>query len=587
MGSALRLWAWGLGAPLWLDETFLALNVAARGPVDLLGGLDDRQTVPAAWVLAVDGATALLGTGERALRAVPLLVGLVLTPAVLLVGRRLLGPRGGAPAAALVAVHPVAVRYGVEVKPYGTDAVVAVLLVGGAALSLARGARRADGLVVLAAVVAVWCSYPAALVSVGCLLALAAAAWRRRDRVGVALLGAGGLAVVASAGLHRLVTEPGPADLRRLRGSYASSFRPASAGPQELLEFLAVLVRSSGLGGSAALLTLALAVLGLLGAVRLLRRDLPAGLLLVAPLLVTTAAGLAGVYPVRVARFLVVLLPLLLLLVAASAAGPGPRGDPGTGSAARALPLASLAVALGAALLLGQAVGVAGRGGVPDEDAPGLLAEVGAAHQPGDGVLLLVGSSAPYVWYGGTRDLGPAPTLVPRAPGWCSPDPGQVGRGRTWLLRTHPPSAADESAQAALRAALGEQRRVVGAPGASARAWLVDVRRPLPADWCVLDPQDSRSVGAAAAGSAPPGRRAADLPRGRRGPPSHGRGPSRPDRRPSRQADAAQRTGPSRSGSTRRRLAEPGATAPSPVKASATATSPARCRGPKVKSRRR
>src|SRR5262245_50595801 len=172
-GAAVRAWYFALRRPLWLDECMLALNIASRSALELLRPLDYNQAAPPLFLWIERLAVRLAGVSEPALRAWPLLAGLLLLALVWPIARRLAGTEGALAAVALAAFSPTLIRHTDEVKPYGTDALVtaAVLL---AALRVAEAPSRrrwialgATGLVALLA------SIPAAFVLVGTVAALA------------------------------------------------------------------------------------------------------------------------------------------------------------------------------------------------------------------------------------------------------------------------------------------------------------------------------------------------------------------------------------------------------------------------------
>lgn len=108
---------------LWLDETHSAF-VAALPPSRMLAFV--RGDVhPPLYFLLLSGWTTLVGNSPLALRALSIAVSLAAIVTIYLAGTRLIGHRtGGLLAAAFLAIHPVLLRYSVEVRMY----VLAVLL---------------------------------------------------------------------------------------------------------------------------------------------------------------------------------------------------------------------------------------------------------------------------------------------------------------------------------------------------------------------------------------------------------------------------------------------------------------------------
>src|SRR5262244_432629 len=77
-GAAVRLRYFALRRPLWLDECMLALNVASRSARELLRPLDYGQAAPPLFLWIERLAVRLAGVTEPALRAWPLLAGVLL-----------------------------------------------------------------------------------------------------------------------------------------------------------------------------------------------------------------------------------------------------------------------------------------------------------------------------------------------------------------------------------------------------------------------------------------------------------------------------------------------------------------------------
>jgi 4-amino-4-deoxy-L-arabinose transferase-like glycosyltransferase len=182
----------------------LSLNIASRSFAGLWHHLDLEQSAPRGYLWAVRAATLVGGMNEFALRFVALVAGMVLPYAVWRVARRLVEPGPALIAAAFTALSPILVRYSVSVKPYETDALAAVLLVGltsdviAVPAAVARWWRLAAG-----GVAALVCSTPAAFVLAGCGAALVAApAVRTQAGTPVRLLGTASVWVAAFCGVY-------------------------------------------------------------------------------------------------------------------------------------------------------------------------------------------------------------------------------------------------------------------------------------------------------------------------------------------------------------------------------------------------
>ena len=138
LGAILRLNEYLGNRPLWIDELMLALNIGRRSFAGLLTSLDYEQTAPLLFLWSVKATTVFAGMNEYALRAIPLVAGVLLPWMTWRMARALAGTATGLIAAALAAVAVPLIYYSAEVKPYGTDA-----LVGAALLLLALRTRVA------------------------------------------------------------------------------------------------------------------------------------------------------------------------------------------------------------------------------------------------------------------------------------------------------------------------------------------------------------------------------------------------------------------------------------------------------------
>src|SRR5688500_17757475 len=75
-GTVLKVVQWYHSRPLWLDEQMVLLNARDRGVSELVGALWLNQVAPLGWLLLQRGVLTAFGTGDRAMRAVPVLFGI-------------------------------------------------------------------------------------------------------------------------------------------------------------------------------------------------------------------------------------------------------------------------------------------------------------------------------------------------------------------------------------------------------------------------------------------------------------------------------------------------------------------------------
>lgn len=127
VGAWLRVARFLEPRPLWLDEALIALNILSRSPADL-SPLQDSQIAPLGFLWGEWLVTRVAGTGELALRFIPLVASVFALWAFAKLAERLLDARVALFATALAAVSPILVYYSAEVKSYAFDWLLAILL---------------------------------------------------------------------------------------------------------------------------------------------------------------------------------------------------------------------------------------------------------------------------------------------------------------------------------------------------------------------------------------------------------------------------------------------------------------------------
>jgi len=406
-GGALRIGLYLSGRSFASDEAKLALCIAGETFGSLLEPLPHDQVAPVPYLWLERALFLALGPGERALRLPSLaagLAGLVLLAALV---RRLSGPAAGLLALALASASPLLVRYGVELKPYGLDALAALGLVW---LTLdvlddpASDRRRWRLLAAGALALAV--SLPAVFVTAGAAAALLVTA-EVRSRIGRGRLALAGAAWAASFGLVYTLSYRHAARHEYFTRFWEGRFlRPWNDGGRRSVEALGQVLsdlldgRPRAFGGT---LTLGLAAVALAGLVAVRRRR-GAGLtvLLAVPTGAVAVASLLGLYPIA-SRLLVFVAPLWLLLLAegvslASTKLPGRRTP--------LLALALIGVLAPYRPVLRQLRDLADPS--QEEDAGRLLARMRERRTSGQPVYLFSRAVPPWVYY--TTDWG-APDL--------------------------------------------------------------------------------------------------------------------------------------------------------------------------------
>jgi hypothetical protein len=321
LGVVIRSIRYLLRFPLWPDEAYLAHNFLDRGYLDLLRPLDFIQIAPLLYLWVQETILKLFGFSEYTLRLFPFVCSLgSLFLFRHLAGRLLKGIALVLAVGTFAVAYPL-VRYAAEVKPYGSDMFVAlVLLTFTVEWCRQPQRRRWWWALTLSLPVAVMLSYPAVFIAGGISMAMAMTLWRRGTRGDWLRWGISNAAVVA--GLAVLLLSSAGNQMSASGGdqriAFADTFPPLGS-PGKLATFLLVNNTSEAfaypMGGAhgASTLTTICCITALVLLVRA-RRFALAALCLVPLVLHFTAAAL-HCYPYGChCRFTVYLGPIVCLL---------------------------------------------------------------------------------------------------------------------------------------------------------------------------------------------------------------------------------------------------------------------------------
>jgi hypothetical protein len=452
-GVVARVVRYVAARPLWSDEATVALMVLERTAPELAVPHAGDPVTPIGFLLGTKAVALLLGSGERALRAIPFAAGLAALAMFHAVARTRLPRREALFALVLFSISEPLIFYASELKPYSTDVLVSLLVLWAGARLLDRSAGRTTDLALAAAAgaVGIWLSLPAIFVCGGLVAALGLRAlreWPSRRRVaGTGLLG---LVYAGSFAAFYLGTVA-PHRSNAVREGWWGPFYP----PLELsLDALAWYPRAffgffNDPLGLPAVGVAAAAFLA--GALRLARRDGDGTVLLLAPLGLAFGASLLrlapfptslqydlldGYYPFF-GRILLFSVPSALVVLAA---GVGWLADL---SGRRFLRVGALAIAV----LVATPVFVLVRNTLSPpviQDMRTLADRMGPLVEPSDRILTLQ-YAEPVVSYYALRDGLPRPWAVlrlrnrsdvrPLLETLAAIPPGQ----RFWLVTVHHP----------------------------------------------------------------------------------------------------------------------------------------------------
>jgi hypothetical protein len=451
-GAAARIRQYVFNRSLWIDEAMIAGNIANRSYAMLLRPLADHQGAPIGWLWLERTVVLVFGSGERALRLVPLLAGIAVLPVSFQVARRLL-PRWLVPVVvAFAAVSPFLVRYSNEAKQYETDVLIGLVLLW-VSLPLVDAPLQRHPLVIwsAAAALAVWLSHPAIFFVAGFAGVLLVVRLARRELGALAALAAACLPCAAGVLANSYWFLGRIADDDTLLRYFARGFPPRAASAVAMTAWVGdrwqAFVRAPlGLRGPAAVV----AVLAVAGLAAMTRGGRVRGLLVVAPVPLFLVAAVLRVYPLE-GRLVLALVPLVLLAVVAAADWGWRRGVVAT--------TAGL-VALGA-LLTPIATGAVAGGLHPHgrEEVRGVLEAVRQQLQPGDRILVEDGARPAFTYHAARLGLetGASVVRLTRDAPTCD-DRGAVARlagwRRVWTVFSHHLLATPRDNQARIRARL-------------------------------------------------------------------------------------------------------------------------------------
>ena len=484
LGTVLRVREWAFNRSLWLDESWLALNLLDRGFLGMLRPLDNLQTGPLLFLWATEAMCRVVGPWEWSLRLPSLIAGLAALPLVALVARRLLRePTALLAVVALTAVSPQLVFYSSELKPYALDVSAGALLTWLGLRVLAslgtRAFRRRLIEQAAAGVVIVFASSPSVFVIAGVgvvLMARAATARRWRE---VAAVAAASAVTAAAFGVHYGLVLRHAAAETEFYHNWGKSF--AAVAPKGRVAWVldnTIRFLAEGLWlrhyGPVLLLLVA-------GFVWLAARRPWALAVAFAPVLVTYAASRAGLYPIG-PRVIMYLAPVVLVTVGggvevavAIVRGLGTlarRPTLGRRAGHLAGGVAALLIVIPPARLAAQNFAAPpGR-----EEIRPLLEQIAAERTAGQAVWMSQPAAKPYEYYARTRprlalDAAAGPALVsdlkrPTAEEVVAEVEALAGDGDVWLLYSHRRNKPVEREAAQLLAATRAAGQMSKTPGA-------------------------------------------------------------------------------------------------------------------------
>ena len=393
VGLVFRLRQYAAQRSLWLDEAMLARNIVERSFGQLAQPLNYDQGAPLGFLYIEKLLTEIIGNHDTTLRLLPLFAGcLSLFLMYKLGGYCIRGPSTFV-ALALFAVGDRLIYYASELKQYSSDVLVVLLLYLAAAPNLeGRATRKHCLLLTFGGAIALWFAHPAAFVLASIGFALFLMYLSRRDWHRLRWLALSGLVWATSFSLLYLTSLRHLTASRGLLDFWQPAFMPMP--PWANLQWLTDALRYSFVDPVGLSASLTGALLGLAGAVLLLRQRWQWGIALLIPLFLTLVASGMRVYPFG-GRLLLFAVPSLLIAI-----GVGLEGVRSalrrTGALATGVWLALVVI-----LLWGPVVSAADKLVKPPmgEHTRPVFAYVQSHRQPGDSIYVYYGAEHAFRYY--------------------------------------------------------------------------------------------------------------------------------------------------------------------------------------------
>jgi hypothetical protein len=436
LGAFLRINRYAANRSLHADEAQFARNFIERTPAQLVAPLSYGQTSPPGFTLLVKFLSTALDLSEPVLRLVPLLAALASLPLFYLLATRWLPRWASLLALALFAVSDALGYYAAWFDKYSSDVLLAIVILL-AGIWFYDSRRRARYLIFgVAGVVAVWFSYPVAIVLAGIGLPLLYFALRRkayREALSVTAMAACWLASAAATwalSIRPVLENPS-------RGPFWATFGGFLVFPPltiaQLERDIETLLRPFEEPLGFALYSGVVLLYGL-GALVALRRG-GTRLFLVAPFLITIVLSALRLYPLYI-RIILFLVPLLLLTVVM---GIVRLSEDVTTRTEKVIAFGFLALILYQPFRIGLSRGLTPR---EDEETRPLMVQLNRSFEEGDVLAVYYGAEAAYRYYAHVLGSDHGTPIViaehrdePEL--YCDEIEPLAGQPRVWVLISH------------------------------------------------------------------------------------------------------------------------------------------------------
>ncbi|HET7144141.1 MAG TPA: glycosyltransferase family 39 protein [Anaerolineales bacterium] len=315
LGLILRVRQYLANRSFWGDEASLALNVVSRSFIGLTQPLGYHQAAPVGFLFIEKALILLFGNKDYILRIFPVFAGIL---AIYLIYRIAMDyfDVNGLFALAMFAFNSWMIFYSSELKQYGSDIMITLLLIYLSLRCLKEDPQIRDFIWLgVAGAATIWLSHVAVFILPGIGLALVIEKYVRHKNIPFIWLLSLGSAWLISFGLDYLAVLRDTASDKYFQSYWLKSFIPLP--PWRDLpwfgnvysKFLLVT-----LGRTDVLLMYLIPALAVIGSLSLFKRSQSLALVLIFPFMMTIAASAWHKYPLTY-RFMLFLVPLILLLM--------------------------------------------------------------------------------------------------------------------------------------------------------------------------------------------------------------------------------------------------------------------------------
>lgn len=319
IGILLRVFQYVFSKSLWLDESFLALNIVNKSFPELLKPLDYNQVTPIGFLFIEKLSVQLFGNNEYILRMFPFICGIISIFLFFKIAKHLLGKEAFLIALTLFSLSGYLICYSAQVKQYSIDVTTILFLY---AITVYFQSQRLKinhiaSFGIIGATI-IWFSHPSAfaLASIGICLSLFSL--KRKEWIRIGQLSIVYTIWLLSFTVFYLITchnDTSTGNIETMQHAWAGGFTPFP--PTSLSDirwfistFFNIFKNPIGLhfAGIASLTFI-------IGCISMFSKNKQWFFLLLSPVLITLIASGFHLYPFR-GRLLLFIVPILLLFIA-------------------------------------------------------------------------------------------------------------------------------------------------------------------------------------------------------------------------------------------------------------------------------